>query len=50
MRRWTFITLVVLFLVIVAAAAFQIALASRDQGPFPGPVSGTPLPPIETAP
>jgi len=43
-RRFTLITIIVLFVLIAGAAVYQIALASRDQEPFPGPVSGTPLP------
>jgi hypothetical protein len=46
-RRFTLITIIVLFVLIAAAAVFQLALAARDQGPYPGPVSGTPLPPPE---
>jgi hypothetical protein len=42
-RRFTFVTLVVLFALIVGAAVYQIALANRDRGPYPGP-TGTPLP------
>ena len=44
MRRFTLITIVVLFALILGAAVYQIALASCDQAPFPGPVEGTPLP------
>ena len=44
MRRFTLITLVVLFLLIVAAAIYQLALANSDRPRFPGPVPGTPLP------
>jgi hypothetical protein len=43
-RRFTLITVIVLFSVIVGAAIFQLVLASRDQTPYPGPVEGTPLP------
>jgi hypothetical protein len=43
-RRFTFVTLIVLFALIVGAAVYQIALANRDQEPYPGPVEGTPLP------
>jgi hypothetical protein len=43
-RRWTFITIIALFLVIGLAAAYQILIASRHTGPLPGPVSGHPLP------
>lgn len=44
MRRFTFVTLIVLFALIVGAAVYQIALANRDREPYPGPVEGTPLP------
>lgn len=44
MRRWTFITIIALFLVIGVAAAYQILIASRDTGPLPGPVPGHSLP------
>lgn len=44
MRRFTLITLVVLFVLIVATAIYQLVLAGRDQAPFPGPELGTPLP------
>jgi hypothetical protein len=49
-RRFTLITIIVLFVLIVGAAVYQIALASRDQDPFPGPVSGTPLPQVQPSP
>lgn len=44
MRRFTLITLIVLFVLLVGAAVYQLTLANRDEGPFPGPVEGTPLP------
>ncbi len=44
MRRFTFITLVVLFVLIAATAIYQLVLANREQAPFPGPELGTPLP------
>lgn len=44
MRRFTLITLVVLFVLIVGTAMYQLVLANRDQEPFPGPALGTPLP------
>ena len=44
MRRFTLITIVVLFALIIGAAIYQITLANRDQARFPGPVEGTPLP------
>lgn len=50
MRRWTLLTIIALFLLIGAAAAYQVALASRDQAPFPGPVTGTPLPEVSPEP
>jgi hypothetical protein len=43
-RRWTFITIIALFVVIGLAAAYQILIASRDAAPLPGPVPGHPLP------
>ena len=50
MRRFTFITIVVLFALIIGAAFYQIALANRDQAPFPGPVEGTPFPSLTPSP
>jgi len=44
MRRFTLITLIVLVALLVGAAIYQLTLANRDVGPFPGPVHGTPLP------
>jgi hypothetical protein len=44
MRRFTLITLIVLFVLLVGAALYQLTLANRDAGPFRGPVKGTPLP------
>ena len=44
MRRFTLITIVVLFGLLIGAAVYQIVLANRDRAPFPGPVEGTPLP------
>ena len=44
MRRFTLITLIVLFVLLAGAALYQLTLANRDAGPFPGPMSGTPLP------
>ena len=49
MRRFTLITLIVLFVLLVGAAVYQLTLASRDTGPFPGPMSGTPLPTADDA-
>jgi hypothetical protein len=50
MRRFTLITIVVLFTLIIGAAVYQIALANRDQARFPGPVEGTPLPSVAPSP
>ncbi len=44
MRRGTLVAIVVLFVLIGAAGAYQLMLATRDHEPFPGPVSGTPFP------
>ena len=44
MRRFTLITLIVLFVLLVGAAVYQLVLANRHEGPFPGPAQGTPLP------
>jgi hypothetical protein len=44
MRRFTAITLIVLFVLLVGAAVYQLTLAKREVEPFPGPVQGTPLP------
>jgi len=43
-RRFTLITIIVLFGLIVGAAIYQLALANRDRPRYPGPVEGTPLP------
>jgi hypothetical protein len=43
-RRFTFITIIVLFTLIAGAAVYQIAIASGDREPYPGPDVGTPLP------
>jgi hypothetical protein len=43
-RRFTFITIVVLFLLLGAATIYQLVLANRDDQRFPGPAPGTPLP------
>ncbi|HEY2804070.1 MAG TPA: hypothetical protein VGJ67_09165 [Actinomycetota bacterium] len=50
MRRWTFITIIALFLVIGLAAAYQILIASNHTGPLPGPVPGHPLPTASATP
>lgn len=44
MRRPTFIMLIVLFVVIAVAAAFQIVIASGQQPSLPGPASPGQLP------
>ena len=44
MRRFTLITIVVLFVLLGAAAIYQLVLANRNDERFPGPVPGTPLP------
>jgi hypothetical protein len=38
------VTIVVLFVLLGAAAVYQLVLATRDRAPYPGPVSGTPFP------
>jgi hypothetical protein len=43
-RRFTFITIVVLFLLLGAATIYQLVLANREDQRFPGPAIGTPLP------
>jgi hypothetical protein len=43
-RRFTLITIVVLFLLLGGAAFYQLVLANREDQRFPGPVPGTPLP------
>lgn len=50
MRRFTAITLIALALLLAGAATYQIVLASQDRGPYPGPVPGTPLPPVTASP
>jgi hypothetical protein len=47
-RRFTLITLIVLFILIAVAAAFQILAARRDVL-YPGPGRGTFFPPTPTA-
>lgn len=44
MRRPTLIVLIVLFSLLVGAAVWQVLIAGRDQGPFPGPTSPGELP------
>jgi len=43
-RRATFITIVVLFVLIGAAAIYQVVIASGDTPPLPGPTSPGQLP------
>jgi hypothetical protein len=43
-RRFTLVTIVVLFLLLGGAAIYQLVLANRDDQRFPGPAPGTPLP------
>ncbi|MDP9242063.1 MAG: hypothetical protein M3O84_02685 [Actinomycetota bacterium] len=50
MRRWTFVTIIALFVVLSLAAAYQLLIASRNSGPFGGPVQGTPLPTHSASP
>jgi len=49
-RRFTLITIICLFVLIAAAAAYQLVLASRDQERYPGPEVGTPLPTFAPTP
>jgi len=49
-RRVTLITLVCLFLLLAAAAVWQMLIATRDRGPYPGPVPGTPYPSLSRTP
>ena len=44
MRRGTLITLIALAVILAGAAIYQIVLASRDQGPLPGPAEPGDLP------
>lgn len=50
MRRFTLVTIIVLFGLIIGAAIYQVALANRGQERFPGPVEGTPLPSFAPSP
>jgi len=43
MRRPTLIMLIVLFVLLLGATAVQLSQVAPDV-PYPGPVSGTPLP------
>jgi hypothetical protein len=49
-RRGTFIAIVVLFVLLGAAAIYQLVLASEDRDRFPGPQPGTPVPTTTTTP
>ena len=44
MRRPTLIALIVLLVLVLGAAVAQLLQTPPDE-PYPGPVSGTPLPP-----
>lgn len=44
MRRGTVIILIVLTVLLVGAATWQILLASQDRDPYPVPTSVTPTP------
>lgn len=50
MRRPTLITIVLLFVVIAVAAAYQLVLATRGGERYPGPVPGTPFPTVASSP
>jgi len=43
-RRGTLIALIVLFSLLMAAAVWQVLLATQDRGPYPGPTSPGQLP------
>jgi hypothetical protein len=43
-RRGTLIAIIVLLVALAVAAAFQISLANRREGPFVGPTSPGQLP------
>jgi hypothetical protein len=49
-RPFTKLTIGCLLGLIIAAAAFQLLLANRDQARYPGPGLGTPFPSIDTTP
>ncbi len=49
MRPFTKITIVVLFVLLAVAAIAQFTIGGPDE-PFPGPVSGTPLPNLTPTP
>lgn len=50
MRRGTFVTIVVLFVVLGVATIYQLVLANDDRERFPGPQPGTPLPSVTATP
>ncbi|MEX0755130.1 MAG: hypothetical protein WD206_01870 [Actinomycetota bacterium] len=50
MRRGTLITLIVLFVILTGAAIYQIALASQDRTPLPGPREAGDLPTLTATP
>jgi hypothetical protein len=45
-RRFTLITLLVLFVALAAATIFQLLLAGGEGPRYPGPVPGTPVPTV----
>jgi hypothetical protein len=49
-RRFTLLTLVVLTVLLIGAAAVQLVLASRGDERYPGPATGTELPTGAPAP
>jgi hypothetical protein len=49
-RPFTKITLMVLFVMLMGAAVYQLTIASRSQDPYPGPVPGTPYPGLSATP
>lgn len=48
MRRGTRIAIIGLFLVLFAATAVQVYIATRERDLYPGPVAGTPFPTTST--
>jgi hypothetical protein len=48
-RPFTRLVLIILFVLIVVAAIAQFTMGGPDR-PYPGPVSGTPIPSISPAP
>jgi hypothetical protein len=49
-RPFTKLAIGCLLGLILAAAAFQLLLANRDQERYPGPAPGTPYPSVDTTP